>query len=1128
MTRILSIIVLMVLACAGVRGQGQYSYAVADAPALVALNPNGIRLAILTNSLGAFRYDSASSTATNTSTVFKPLNYNGRWIRIDIPSSSNAADKLATNNGTAYALGLGDATANRAAAIGADGKLTNAAPTITELNYLSGVSSAIQGQINGKLASTDIDTSAKVRAILTDETGTGAAVFGTDPTVTATATGGSTSRTLAARFSDAINVLDFGADTADGSSDVTAINNAAAAGSAIRFPAGTYNITTSLTFANTKAVIVSAGATFKISTGATLTINGDLQAPNLRIFDVDSGTSAVVFGSRNRTRSIHPIWFGVTPDNGGSDQTRFRKCFESATGKTEILLTPGVYVMSDTITVATGIRVRGLGTLGQVQINFDPTSDDKYMFSVADNAQDVSFENIAFVNANAASGNTVTGTSGVLVGANTKRVEFLGCKFGAFHGIALNFSSNTQYPIVRDNYFIQNSNGVTNYGVGPLPAIAILSTNLIGGGVFENNRINEGDKAVHIHGTTAASSEVVGFVFNNNKIENVGRAGISVTNICDFIQILDATYIGNYIEACQTTHGGAAVKLTNPRSFIWAGGVLASDISGVTYSTNMIAIDGGFRGAIVGTRFNNVGAGGYYISTANGFANLDAIGCSFDLGVAGTEATDAELRARLSGNVTIHPKVKPSSNQVLGMDSAGQIMEGKTITAGANVTVTHGANSITIASTSGGSGITGTVVNPGTIPNGNIPQISAQTNLVESPVNVSGGTNITVTGKAHAHGLVVTNFIAVGGETASHAGLKGVGSAIQARAGDDSAFGAFEAQLFIGQADSYFYWNTRSRMASPADGKITLFNAALNDFSMLNFGGTSSSYPAWKRSGAGFVARLADDSANAALTAASATVDAEAYDSSGWDGDNTTPTKNDVRDKIESSFKDPRDGYVIVDHFIGVNLSNGQSGDTAWVNSSAGASAGPAVSSLVPAASHPGQIRLGTGSTSTGVAIIRKDSSTMYLGDGEVVQEFVIYIPDLSTVADEFVIRFGLGDAASNADHVDGVYFEYDRTASVNWRTKSSANSSRTATNSSTAVAEDTWIRGTLVGNSGGTSVAFYLNGTLIHTETTNLPTGTSRTLTPHVFIGKSAGTNSRSVIVDYSKTTHTFAAQIP
>lgn len=65
-----------------------------------------------------------------------------------------------------------------------------------------------------------------------------------------------------------------------------------------------------------------------------------------------------------------------------------------------------------------------------------------------------------------------------------------------------------------------------------------------------------------------------------------------------------------------------------------------------------------------------------------------------------------------------------------------------------------------------------------------------------------------------------------------------------------------------------FYWNSRSQIYSPADGQIRLTDAAGTSFDRLQFGGTTSSFPAIKRSSAALVARLADNSADADFTAA--------------------------------------------------------------------------------------------------------------------------------------------------------------------------------------------------------------------------------------------------------------------
>jgi hypothetical protein len=62
-------------------------------------------------------------------------------------------------------------------------------------------------------------------------------------------------------------------------------------------------------------------------------------------------------------------------------------------------------------------------------------------------------------------------------------------------------------------------------------------------------------------------------------------------------------------------------------------------------------------------------------------------------------------------------------------------------------------------------------------------------------------------------------------------------------------------------------WFGRSEMLSPSDGVILLQNAANSDFTRLQLGGTTTSFPAIERSGTGVAIKLADGSADAPLTA---------------------------------------------------------------------------------------------------------------------------------------------------------------------------------------------------------------------------------------------------------------------
>jgi hypothetical protein len=66
------------------------------------------------------------------------------------------------------------------------------------------------------------------------------------------------------------------------------------------------------------------------------------------------------------------------------------------------------------------------------------------------------------------------------------------------------------------------------------------------------------------------------------------------------------------------------------------------------------------------------------------------------------------------------------------------------------------------------------------------------------------------------------------------------------------------------EATGYFGFNSLATIKSTSSGVLTLGNYAdpATDFSRLQFGGTTSSFPALKRSTTGIVARLADDSAD--------------------------------------------------------------------------------------------------------------------------------------------------------------------------------------------------------------------------------------------------------------------------
>jgi hypothetical protein len=74
--------------------------------------------------------------------------------------------------------------------------------------------------------------------------------------------------------------------------------------------------------------------------------------------------------------------------------------------------------------------------------------------------------------------------------------------------------------------------------------------------------------------------------------------------------------------------------------------------------------------------------------------------------------------------------------------------------------------------------------------------------------------------------------------------------------------GTFGGNVSVGNSQ-LFYWATRATIGSPGDGIILLQNNAGSDFTSLRFGGSTSSFPALKRSTITLQCRLADDSAYA-------------------------------------------------------------------------------------------------------------------------------------------------------------------------------------------------------------------------------------------------------------------------
>ena len=103
-----------------------------------------------------------------------------------------------------------------------------------------------------------------------------------------------------------------------------------------------------------------------------------------------------------------------------------------------------------------------------------------------------------------------------------------------------------------------------------------------------------------------------------------------------------------------------------------------------------------------------------------------------------------------------------------------------------------------------------------------------------------------------------------GGTTSSFPAIKRSGAGLQVVLADDSGYAQIYALDLV--ASNRVIFGNQSRLLSPSDGVIGLYNSTQTDFSRLQFGGTTSSFPAIARNGTSLDSKLADNSGYCAMT----------------------------------------------------------------------------------------------------------------------------------------------------------------------------------------------------------------------------------------------------------------------
>ena len=342
--------------------------------------------------------------------------------------------------------------------------------------------------------------------------------------------------------------------------------------------------------------------------------------------------------------------------------------------------------------------------------------------------------------------------------------------------------------------------------------------------------------------------------------------------------------------------GATKYTLVFPGTPGTAGYVLSTNGAGVT---SWVAPGGGGGGGGSVTAVSVVSANGFAGTVATSTSTpaitistsitglLKGNGTAISAAVAGTDfLTPTGSAAGLTSCPTLNQNTTGSAASL----TTARNINGVSFNGTADITVTAAAGTLT-GTTLNSSVVSSSLTSVGTLSSGSIPAslITAGTfgtggytmaTSLTTPLLVGGtGTGSTLTLQTTSGaGAVGIAMLFKGGNngattlaTVTNAGAWDFQSgSITTTANIIANAAVFAGAARVG-ASSQFYWNGRAQMFSPADGIIQLMNAANTDFTRLQFGGTTSSFPSIKRNAAALNFRLADDSGDAAISTAGIT-----------------------------------------------------------------------------------------------------------------------------------------------------------------------------------------------------------------------------------------------------------------
>lgn len=157
-----------------------------------------------------------------------------------------------------------------------------------------------------------------------------------------------------------------------------------------------------------------------------------------------------------------------------------------------------------------------------------------------------------------------------------------------------------------------------------------------------------------------------------------------------------------------------------------------------------------------------------------------------------------------------------------------------------------------------------------------------------------------------------------------------------------------------------------------------------------------------------------------------------------------------------------------------------------------------------------GIMRAALGTTATGrAAIVPSNAGVLRFGLGVATFDISMRLVNLSDATNTYTCRTGFIDSATG-ESTYGVFLRYTHgTNGGRWQAVCRTNNVETAVDTGVAAAANAWLDAVITVNAAGTSAAFTVNGALVATITTNIPSATGRKTGYGVMALRSVGTTA-------------------